>query len=107
MYTKEELESMDTLQLMGIAEQLGVKVMPDDELEMVRNYMLGDFCRSYESPFSLSDAWIFIETSGLDRDFYRRALAAVRDTTSDDLLTMAQMYFCKENLIEVVAGKKV
>ena len=35
MYTKEELESMDTLQLMGIAEQLGVKVMPDDELETV------------------------------------------------------------------------
>ena len=35
MYTKEELESMDTLQLMGIAEQLGVKVSPDDELETV------------------------------------------------------------------------
>ena len=88
-------------------DRLREERVPDDELEMVRNYMLGDFCRSYESPFSLSDAWIFIETSGLDRDFYRRALAAVRDTTSDDLLTMAQMYFCKENLIEVVAGKKV
>lgn len=35
MYTKEELESMDTLQLMGIAEQLGIKVSPDDELETV------------------------------------------------------------------------
>ena len=88
-------------------DRLREERVPDDELEMVRNYMLGDFCRSYESPFSLSDAWIFIETSGLDRDFYRRALAAVRDTTSDDLLTMAQTYFCKENLIEVVAGKKV
>ena len=35
MYTKEELESMDTVQLMGIAEQLGIKVSPDDELETV------------------------------------------------------------------------
>lgn len=35
MYTKEELESMDTIQLMGIAEQLGVKVSPDDKLETV------------------------------------------------------------------------
>ena len=35
MYTKEELEAMDTLQLMGIAEQLGIKVSPDDELETV------------------------------------------------------------------------
>ena len=42
----------------------------DKELEMVRNYMLGDMCRSYESAFSLSDAWIFIETSGLKNDFF-------------------------------------
>lgn len=32
MYTKEELESMDIPQLMGIAEQLGIKVNQDDEL---------------------------------------------------------------------------
>lgn len=35
MYTKEELESMDIPQLMGIADQMGVKVSPDDELETV------------------------------------------------------------------------
>ena len=35
MYTKEELESMDTPQLMGIAEQLGIKVSQDDDLETV------------------------------------------------------------------------
>lgn len=35
MYKKEELESMDIPQLMGIASQLGVKVSPDDELETV------------------------------------------------------------------------
>lgn len=35
MYTKEELESMNIPELMGIAEQLGVKVSPDDELESV------------------------------------------------------------------------
>lgn len=35
MYTKEELESMDIPQLMGIAEQLGVKVTPDDGIETV------------------------------------------------------------------------
>ncbi len=35
-----------------------------EELSMVKNYMLGEMCRSYESAFSLSDAWIFIATSG-------------------------------------------
>jgi predicted Zn-dependent peptidase len=81
--------------------------VPAEELEMVRNYMLGDMCRSYEGAFSLSDAWIFIETAGLKPDFFDASLAAIREVTSDELLSLAQRYFCKENLIEVVAGKKV
>lgn len=79
----------------------------DKELEMVRNYMLGDMCRSYESAFSLSDAWIFIETSGLKDDFFEQSLRAIREVTSSELQELAQQYFCKENLIAVVAGKKV
>ena len=35
MYTKEELEAMDPVQLMGIADHLGIKVSQDDELETV------------------------------------------------------------------------
>lgn len=77
------------------------------ELEMVRNYMLGDMCRSYEGAFSLSDAWIFIETMGLPDDFFERSLEAIRDVDASELLKLAQMYFCKENLIAVVAGKKM
>lgn len=88
-------------------DRLREERVSDEELDMVRNYMLGDICRSYESPFSLSDAWIFIEASGLDYDFYDRSLAAVRDISSEDILSLSRKYFCKENLIEVVAGKKV
>ncbi len=35
MYTKEQLEQMDTAQLMAIASELGVKVSQDDSLESV------------------------------------------------------------------------
>ncbi len=35
MYTKEELESMDIPQLVGIADQLGIKVTPDAQMEDV------------------------------------------------------------------------
>ena len=80
---------------------------PQEELEMVKNYMLGDFCRSYEGPFSLSDAWIYTETAGLDDEFFVRSLDAIRSITTEEVRTLAQRYFCKERLIEVVAGKKV
>ena len=35
MYTKEELEAMDIPQLVGIADQLGIKVSQDDQMEDV------------------------------------------------------------------------
>lgn len=55
-------------------------LVPQEELEMVKNYMLGDLCRSYEGPFSLSDAWIYIETAGLDERFFIRSLDAIRES---------------------------
>ena len=78
-----------------------------EELRMVRNYMLGEMCRSYESPFSLSDAWIFIATSGLKDDYFTRSLQAVNEITPAEIQDLAQRYLCKETLKEVIAGKKL
>ena len=77
------------------------------ELNMVKNYMLGEFCRSFESPLSLSDAWIYVETNGLDMNFYPHIVEAIRTVSRDDILRLAQIYLCKENLIEVVTGEKL
>ncbi len=88
-------------------DRLCEEKVSQQELTMVKNYILGDMCRSYESAFSLADAWIYIENEGLDNDFYTRSVDAVKAVTPDELLELAQKYFCKENLIEVVAGKKV
>lgn len=88
-------------------DRLRTDLAPQEELEMVKSYMLGDWCRSYESPFSLSDAWIYTETAGLDDDFYHRFIDSVRSVTREEIRDLAQKYLCNENLIEVVAGKKV
>jgi predicted Zn-dependent peptidase len=80
---------------------------PREEIEMVRSYMLGDFCRSYEGPFSLSEAWIYVETAELDDEFFTRQVDSIRSITAEEIRDLAQRYLCKEKLIEVVAGKKV
>lgn len=78
-----------------------------EELTMVRNYMLGEMCRSYESPFSLSDAWIFVATSGVGDDYFSRSLHAVNEVTPAEIQELAHRYLCKETLKEAVAGKKL
>lgn len=88
-------------------DKLQNDLVSQEELSMVKNYMLGDWCRSYEGPFSLSDAWIYIHTAGLDDEFFKRSLESIQSITPDVIRNLACRYFCKESLIEVVAGKKV
>ncbi|MGL5980225.1 MAG: M16 family metallopeptidase [Phocaeicola sp.] len=83
------------------------ELVTEEELQMVKSYMLGDMCRSYEGPFSLSEAWIYTETAYLEDDFYQRSLNAIKEVTRQEIQELACKYFNKENLIEVVAGKKM
>ena len=88
-------------------DRLQNDLVPVEELAMVRNYMLGDMCRSYESAFSLADAWIFIHTSGLPDSYVRDAVEAVKTITPVEIRELASRYLCKETLKEIVSGKKM
>lgn len=83
------------------------ELVSEEELGMVRNYMLGDMCRNYESAFSLADAWIFIQTAGLKASYFSDALEAVKSVTPQEIRELACRYLCKEKLKEAVAGKKM
>lgn len=88
-------------------DRLQNELVSDEEFSTVKNYMLGDMCRSYESPFSLADAWIFVQTSGLQDSYFADALNAVKAVTPQEIRELAQRHLCKENLKEVVSGKKM
>lgn len=88
-------------------DKLQQDLVSDKELTLVRNYMLGEMCRSYESPFSILDAWIFIHTTGLDSDYFTRSLDALKEVTAPEIRDLAERYLCKESLKEVIAGKKM
>ena len=81
--------------------------VPDAELDMVKNYMIGTLCRSYESPFSLADAWIYLENLGFPDSHFRENTQAIKDVTTDEIRELSRRYLCKENLKEVVSGKKM
>lgn len=88
-------------------EKLQSTLVSPGELATVRNYMLGEMCRNYESPFSLADAWMFIFTSGLDNAYFTRSLEALKEVTPEEIQLLAERYLCKESLKEVIAGKKL
>lgn len=76
-----------------------------EELKMVQNYMLGELCRSYESAFSLADAWMYVQVSGLTGRYFEDSLEAVKSTTPQDIRELACRYLDKDALKVSVAGK--
>ncbi|MDR0893565.1 MAG: insulinase family protein [Mediterranea sp.] len=88
-------------------DRLHEELVSEEELSLVRNYLMGEMCRSYESPFSLADAWIFVDTSGLDGGYFSRSVEAVNTITPAEIRDLAQRYLRKETLKEVIAGKKM
>ena len=76
--------------------------VPEDELFMVKNYMLGEMCRSYESAFSLADAWMFVQVSGFGDTHFEDVLNTIKNITPEEIRELAGRYLCKEKLLSLI-----
>ena len=60
-------------------------LVPDEELTMTRNYMLGEVCRNYEGPFSLIDAYIYTHTLGMTDEHIPLTVRTAFDITAEQV----------------------
>ena len=77
-----------------------------DELETVKNYILGQFLRSVEGPFALADKFKGVWEFGLNYNYYDNYFKAVKSVTSQQIKDLVGKYLQKKDLIELVVGKK-
>ena len=87
-------------------KRLSEQLVPDSELELVKNYMLGDFLRSVNGPFTLADKLKSIMEYGLDYGYYSRFIDTIKKISSEDLMKLANKYLQPESMHEVVVGKR-
>ena len=84
---------------------LKTELIPDEELALVKNYMLGSLLGSLENVFSHADKFKNLYFSGLGYDYYDRYTDTVKTITSDDLLALANKYLHFDNFYKVIVGK--
>ncbi|WP_374164204.1 M16 family metallopeptidase [Arcticibacter sp. MXS-1] len=85
---------------------LQTELVTEEELSLVKNYMLGAFLGSLENAFSHADKFKNIWFSGLDYDYYDRYIRTVREIKPDTLLELARFYLNFDSLNKVIVGKK-
>ena len=86
--------------------RLTEELIPDEELQLVKNYLKGAYIGSIENIFSHADKFKSIDLYDLDYGYYERYFKIIDDTTSERLLQLAKEYFQRNTLTEVVIGKK-
>lgn len=86
-------------------EILQNNLIPNEELDLVKNYLLGTFLRSVDGPFAISEKFTSIKDYGLANEFYKNYVTYIKQAKAEDLLALAQKYLNKNELSELVVGK--
>ncbi|PWS29380.1 insulinase family protein [Pedobacter yonginense] len=87
-------------------ELLKTELVSEEELNLVRNYMLGSMLGSLENVFSHADKFKNIHFAGLGYDYYEKYIQTVKRITAKEIQALAQKYLKADDFVEVVIGKK-
>lgn len=78
----------------------------EEELALVKNYMLGSMLGSLENALSHADKFKNIYFSGLGYDYYSRYIETVKTMSSERILELANQYLDFNAFQRVIVGKK-
>lgn len=85
-------------------KRLQEEPVSNEELDLVRNYMLGQLLKSADGPYAMLDMYNSVDMYGMDLDFYDRAIAEIRAMQPERLQELAKTYLNWEDFLIVTAG---
>ncbi len=83
-------------------DRLAREEMPEEELNLVKNYLSGSFQRSLDGPFALTDRHKTLVLNKLTTDHYRDYLQTLLTVRPADIRITAEMHLKKEAFSEVI-----
>jgi zinc protease len=86
--------------------RLREELVPDQELDTVRQYATGKFVGDTSTIFDQLSKYQFLVLRGLPADHYDQLLAAIATTTPTELRELANQYLLPEMMQEVVVGRR-
>lgn len=87
-------------------EILKTETVSEQELDLVRNYMLGSMLGGLENAMSHADKFKNIYFSGLGYEYYQNYIQTVRTISAKELKTLANKYLDWDGMEKVIVGRK-
>ena len=83
-------------------QQLREGFIPDDELALVKNYLMGSLLGDLDGPFQILGRWKNIILNNLGESYFYNSINAIKSVTTDELRELANKYLQPEQFYEIV-----
>ncbi len=101
---KKEFKDKTVEEILKEIEKLKTELIGLDELYQVKNYLKGSMLNSMTNPFALTEKLKNIYFYDLEVDFYKKLFDQIDQTTSEDLLILANEYLFDQPLSSIIVG---
>ena len=78
------------------------ELVDEEELSLVKNYMIGIILGDLDGPFQIIGKWKNIILNNLDEQYFYDSVAAIKEVTAEELQALAQKYLVPEKFYELV-----
>lgn len=83
-------------------DRLCREAVPEEELLLVKNYLLGNLLGDLDGPFHIIQRWRTLILNGFTVEHFNRNISIYKSIEAKDVQTLAQKYFVREDFHEIV-----
>jgi zinc protease len=83
-------------------KKLRDELVDEEELLLVRNYMMGSILGDLDGPFQIIARWKNIILNDLDEKYFYNSINTIKTVTAEELKQLAEKYFQPEEFYELV-----
>lgn len=100
-----EAEEDTLVQIQKEINLLQTELISEEELQLVKNYLLGSFTNSLSAPFAAIDKFKVLQRQGLDLSFYDSYIDSIQSVSAERLMDLANQYLQWDSLSLSIVGK--
>lgn len=104
--TKREFTEQTIQEIQFEMERLQTEPVGEEELQVVKNYIIGSFAGSLNTPFEISDRYKIILSENLPLDYYDNYVERINSITAVEIQEIAAAYLNFDSMTTVLVGGK-
>jgi len=83
-------------------DKLQQDLVDDDEMEMVKNYLLGTLLTNLDGPFNIAEVIKTFLSEGVELSAFEELASDIKHITAEEVRELARKYFSKKDMWEVI-----